>query len=329
MFTPEDASRDSRELKSESATAYMVRMPEEKDPGAAFFLSLLAPGVGQLYCGKRSRGVWTLVFFVVGIAAAVFGWILLEQDSTKGSELLLGTGLRAALALYVFAFLDAYYTARELSDGTDSQMVYNPRVAAILNFLTRGFGYWYLDERRKGVFIFFLIGVATRASRNVQNPTYAALLELGIEIVVAVLAADAYRIARHQNELHREKLASVSAPATALAPSPGLQPHIPLTLAGLFVAAYVGFVAPGILMPNYDTIDQNSVQITELEDRLTYQNPKYGVEVQVPFTWQFTEAQAGVFAQAEHTEENCMAIFWRIPDSRGLRWNPTAIHWSN
>ncbi len=110
-------------------------MPQEKDPGAAFFLSRLAPGVGQLYCGKRSRGVWTLVFFVVGIAAAVFGWILLVQDSTKGSELLLGTGLRTALARNVFAFLDAYYTARELSDGTDS--------AAIGNFLTRGFVYFY------------------------------------------------------------------------------------------------------------------------------------------------------------------------------------------
>lgn len=319
MFTPEDRPRDFLRLSERPVSSAPALVPQEKDPGLAFLMSLLLPGLGQLYCGKRSRAVWTLVFFAAGLAAFIFGWKL-SEGGTKGSELLLGTGLRTALVLYVFAFLDAYYTARELSDGTDSRMVYNPRVAAVLNLLTRGFGYWYVDERGKGIVIFFLIGLAAQGASHLQNQTYAALIEVAIEIALAVLAADAYRIAKRENELHQQKFANVYAPAAVLTPSSGLQPHLPLALAGLFVAGYAGLAALGILIPDYTTIDQSQAQVRKLEDRISYSNPKYDVEMQIPPTWQFTKAQPEYFAAAEHPEAACSALFLAAP-----RWPWTTL----
>jgi hypothetical protein len=68
-------------------------------------------------------------------------------------------------------------------------------------------------------------------------------MEAAIEIALAVLAADAYRIAKCENKLHQQKFADLYASPAALAPSPGLEPHLPLVLAGLFVRGYLGLAA--------------------------------------------------------------------------------------
>ncbi len=116
-----------------------------KKPGLAFLLSLLVPGAGHFYCGKTIAGIWTLGFF------AAFVGVMRFVDPQQSMNLW-GFCLRGAVVLYTYAFLDAYFSAREINAGTDSVMTgSNPRIAAVLNLLTNGFGYFYLGKRKQGL----------------------------------------------------------------------------------------------------------------------------------------------------------------------------------
>ena len=65
-----------------------------------------------------------------------------------------GYSIMIGLTMWIFSFLDAYFTAAEINAGQDAQVdVQNPRVAVVLNLLTAGFGYFYLGERTKGLAI--------------------------------------------------------------------------------------------------------------------------------------------------------------------------------
>jgi hypothetical protein len=165
--------------------------------------------------------------------------------------------LRLSLILYIFGFLDAYYSAREINAGTDPPPYANPRVAAVLNLLTRGFGYWYLGERKKGWVFFIGLGLLFVVS---QGPQLRSMVEAILEVVMIAIAIDAYRIGRRQ-------LATPSAPASSdwpamttlgLAtvepaslgvarpepgppePPPDLPAAVPLALAALLILGYAG-----------------------------------------------------------------------------------------
>src|SRR5215475_1386222 len=88
--------------------------PEAKSPGLAFLLSIFMPGLGQVYCRQKGRAFWTFIFFVLGVACVVF----LSSAGGEEGSFIVGLGLRTALVLYGFSFLDAYFTAQEMSDGT-------------------------------------------------------------------------------------------------------------------------------------------------------------------------------------------------------------------
>ena len=119
-----------------------------RSPSLAFLFSLIMPGFGQFYCRKVKRGVWTLAFFALSHLGIFFLYPFLEGDDHR-LVALWGASLRAGIFLYIFAFLDAFFTAREINAGRDKQIEKNPRIAAILNLLTRGFGYFYLGEKKK------------------------------------------------------------------------------------------------------------------------------------------------------------------------------------
>jgi TM2 domain-containing membrane protein YozV len=129
--------------------------PVPRGPLVAFLLSLVFPGTGQIYCGKTSRGLWTLAIFFPALALTVYCTLQLGGADGKFNAFFWGILLRITLFLYVFAFLDAFFTAREMTAGTDVFIAESPRVAAILNLLTRGFGYFYLGQRELGLTVFF------------------------------------------------------------------------------------------------------------------------------------------------------------------------------
>ena len=278
--------------------------PEPKDPAAAFLISLVIPGMGQLYCGERGRGIRTLALF--GLCVALVVWLSSSlSGSNEYASVAWGIAFRAGLALYAFAFVDAYFTAREKSEGVYALYAYNPRVAAILNLLTRGFGYWYLDEKGKGVLLFVVVGVANRAAIRMTGPV-ADALGIFVEVALAAMAVDAYRLAKNKNE---QKMGPIIPSATELTPASGLQPHVPIALASLIATAYVGLITVGLVLPDYEKIDQSGAIINDMADGKSYRNPKYAIEMQVPLGWELDQSEPGFFVSASAMEGACAVAF--------------------
>ena len=153
-----------------------------KSAGLAFLLSLLVPGAGQFYCGKNGRGGMTLAFWLLGLILC----------AAHPSTAIVGESLFVMLVLWIFSFLDAYFTAIEINRGQDDVVdEENPRVAVTLNLLTAGFGYFDLGERTKGLILF----VATQVARLVVPAAgfWGITIGLGLLIVQMLVALDAYR----------------------------------------------------------------------------------------------------------------------------------------
>jgi hypothetical protein len=130
-----------------SAPATVVERPE-KSLATAFVLSLLLPGAGHIYCGKTSTGVWTMFWFLTGFLVTTLLAV------SRVPQLAIVPALIWAVPIYIFAFLDAVLTTREANEGRDLPAHGNPRIAAILNLLTTGLGYFYLGERKLGLIVF-------------------------------------------------------------------------------------------------------------------------------------------------------------------------------
>lgn len=197
-----------------------------KSAGLAFGLSALIPGAGQFYCGKIGRGGLTLAFWLLGLLCCF-----------TGSQLMLGVGLTVMLVLWIFAFLDAYFTAIEVSRGQDDQVdECNPRIAVVLNLLTAGFGYFYLGEHTKGIAMF----AVTQAVRFLIIPKAGSIAGGLISVVLLLLqlamAADAYRIARR---LVKEALGAEAAQVASAVPASRLPKEVPIALAGLLAFGFV------------------------------------------------------------------------------------------
>jgi TM2 domain-containing membrane protein YozV len=162
--------------------------PVHKSAGLAFALSLLVPGVGQFYCGKIGRGGMTLAGWLVGLICCF-----------TGSRLLIGLGITIMFVLWVFSFVDAYFTAIEVSQGNDEIVDdQNPRVAVVMNLLTAGLGYFYLGERAKGIAMFAAIQVARFAIIPKVSGIAGSVISIVLLLAQFAMAADAYRIAERQ-----------------------------------------------------------------------------------------------------------------------------------
>jgi len=112
----------------------------------------------------------------------------------------------------------------------------NPHVAAVLNVLTLGIGYFYVGDRKKGL-ILFLLG---RVFGSLQGWTLLVVFVLQL-----VLAWDAYRIA--QAEIERR--IGTLLPGEELRPEPSRVPAVvPLIAAGCLVLALTALVVAGVMM---------------------------------------------------------------------------------
>ena len=207
--------------------------PRHKSAGLAFGLSVLIPGLGQFYCGKTARGAMTLGFWLLGLVLSI----------ARVSTAVTGQALIVMLVLWIFSFLDAYFTAIEINQGQDDIVdVQNPRVAVTLNLLTAGFGYFYLGERTKGITIFIGMQVARLLFR--ATGFWGVLIGLGLFVLQLLVAQDAYRIARRQV---KEALGTEAAqPVANAAPSSRLPVQVPVALACVVVAGSVLLVVIGL-----------------------------------------------------------------------------------
>ncbi|HEX8817665.1 MAG TPA: hypothetical protein VF753_19395 [Terriglobales bacterium] len=206
-----------------------------KSPGLAFLFSLLLPGAGQFYCGKTGRGRVTLGFWVAAVLLCFSrqpAWV--------------GMGSMVAFVLWVFSFLDAYYTAIEINAGEDEQVdVQNPRVAVALNLLTAGFGYFYLGERVKGIAFFVGMQIFRLVTPRVTGYT-GGVVSLAVMFVQLLMGADAYRIARAQL---KAALGSQAEPEPgSVKPASRLPAFVPIGIAGLASAGFFALMIFGLAL---------------------------------------------------------------------------------
>jgi hypothetical protein len=164
----------------------LTRPSRQVRPALALLLSLLCPGLGHLYVGLFSRAAW--IFFSELLCLC----LLAAQGPLQ----------RAAVfsipAIYCFAMIDAYFGAREWNAGATSLLEgTNPRIVAILNLLTKGFGYFYLGDRTKGLLCFFIISIVQGLLQNRPN-VWSVILGISLQVAIAI---DGYRFARQS--LHR------------------------------------------------------------------------------------------------------------------------------
>ena len=223
-------------LRDDAPGLSPVQEKKNKSAGLAFAISLFVPGAGQLYDGKSARGVVTLGFFVIGM--------FLTAGTRTGSAAW-GVGFSLAFVLYIFGFLDAYFSAVEVNAGIDEQIdVQNPRVAVALNFMTAGLGYFYLGERTKGLVLF----VTFRVLGGILQAALAKVPVLGpliLPVAQVIMAADAYRIAKRQvkeslspEEFERYEKAAECSRLSAL---------LPVSLAGLMAAGFILLMVVGAI----------------------------------------------------------------------------------
>jgi TM2 domain-containing membrane protein YozV len=290
----------------DTATVMFEPQPVPKSPLVAFLLSLVFPGAGQIYCGKTSGGLWTLAIFLLALALTVY--FTLRLGSPEGSEdvFFWGILLRITLFLYVFAFLDAFFTAREMTAGTDAFIAESPRVAAILNLLTRGFGYFYLGQRTLGFAVFFGL-------MFLQAPlAKTAAGGLVIELILAVMGVHAYSIAR-QSE--KQILATVRLPAEP-ASSNGLPLAVPIGLAAVLAVGYVALVVVGVLLPDYSHVDQSRARVSQDSDGVFYQNPAYDISLRAPARWTVKNDAPNYILLAVRSDRACSVTL------QPIAWSP-------
>jgi hypothetical protein len=212
-----------------------VPVPRHKSAGVAFLLSLLVPGAGQFYCGKNGRGGMTLAFWLLALIFCI----------ARPSPALVGEALFVMLVLWIFSFLDAYFTAIEINKGQDDLVdEQNPRVAVTLNLLTAGFGYFYLGEQTKGLTLFVAMQVARFAIPS--TGFWGISIGLALIVVQLLVAGDAYRIA------HRKLKAAMAQdapqPVPDAAPASRLPVQVPVVLACLLPVGFAVFVVIGLVL---------------------------------------------------------------------------------
>jgi len=226
--------------------------PKQHSAGLAFLLSFLIPGAGQFYCGKTTRGGFTLVFWILGAIVSI---------ATRGS--IQGIGITLIVALWVFGFVDAYFTAAELNAGVDLE-AQNPRVAVVLNLVTNGFGYFYLGERTKG----FALVIGMRVVATIVQQSTASMPALAPILLTAASAAfgaDAYRIAKKQ--LATSVDVEAQARCEAAIKASRLPAFVPVALSTLVVSGFLALVVFGsFIMTRKDKTPQSS-QIEMLDQR--------------------------------------------------------------
>ncbi len=301
-----------------------------RSPLVAFVFSLLVPGAGHFYAGKWRRGAGTLALFLAGVWATV---TFLQPD--EANVQLADLGFLMVLGMYVFGFLDSYFAVREVNDGVEEFLTTNPRVAAILNFLTNGFGYFYVGQRTKGIVLCISLAIANLILSNMKVTTLAPLLVVTFGLLRVSMAIDAYRIAQREGAGIRSVLPQ------AQAPTGGLPAAVPLTLAFVVMAGYLGLaLIAGVFQSVGLTSEESGLSATpsslpptpvastqpspvpertleNVGDSKSWTIPAQGLKMNLPIAWQQGSGDTGFAMAARSSDSRCFVVL-TVGDSTGL-----------
>ena len=240
---------------------------KRRSPELALALSLLFPGLGHTYLGMHRSAGWI-------IATETFLVLLI----VSGSGTLHAEALFSAPVLYCFAMADAYFAAREQNARVDGLLIRaNPRIAAVLNLLTKGFGYFYLGDRTKGV-VCFIVCSAIQGVLLLRPNVWTSILAISLQAAIAV---DGYRIARQRLLAAHPELAPTansSDDPVARANPGGLPPAIAtvffLIIGAIFLISYSTLRAiNGHAITTGGVIEQGPGGLIYRPTRSTHSNP--------------------------------------------------------
>lgn len=261
----------------ETLPASLPDRPEtRRSPILALLLSLPFPGIGHLYLRSWRNGGW-----IIGIELLLLAFV------AGASGQLHATAVFSAPCLYLFAIIDAYFSAREWNAGVTSWMTgASPRITAILNLLTKGFGYFYLGDRTKGI-VCFLAMSAVQGALLARTNIWTVALAISLQVAVA---SDGYRIARERLLGHYPELRALptnddhaSANVVDAANPGGVRPVFAMGFFALLGAAMlIGYIVLQAL--NGHTVVSNG-SLEQGPDGLVYRNAREHLELTVPETW--------------------------------------------
>jgi TM2 domain-containing membrane protein YozV len=264
---------------------------DKKSPGVAWLLSFFCPGAGQLYCGAQARGILTLVIFWTATLVAL---------ATKPPALAWGIALRYALALWCFATLDAFFTAREFNAGIAPMLEgANPRVAAILNLITKGWGYFYLGKKGQGIAVFIALVAFDGSARALKGRPRLWMAGLE-EAVLICFCVHAYLLGKRQLQ--------------SILPTSGVNHDrfsegLPLASSAFVAANYLLLVSLGLMLPNYKPIDGSKASIQQTATAILYRNATYGIAVEFPLGWELSYPTPNEFVMGTRPGGGCTVQF--------------------
>lgn len=147
----------------EEVAATICREPagwlQDVSPEMCMVISMFVPGAGHAVLGLWRIAIVTAVTFTISaLLTLLFASGSIDARSAGGSDLFF-TAVWITVAVWFFAIGDAWHAARKpatsvgdlrLSPGSVGDAAVedglNPRVAFVLNFCTRGLGYFYVDR---------------------------------------------------------------------------------------------------------------------------------------------------------------------------------------
>lgn len=129
-----------------------------KEPWLAVNLSMLFPGIGQLYAGKK---LWGWILIISQLVIQISGVLLIifpEGNISLGLSLLL-----LSVLISVFSLFDAHRCAKSVNSDVFESLRKNnkdPWLAVFLSRILPGLGYLYVQEWFVGVLLFLFTFVS-------------------------------------------------------------------------------------------------------------------------------------------------------------------------
>jgi signal peptidase I len=151
-----------------------------KEPWLAANLSLILPGIGQIYAGKSTKGYIILAIF--SLLTIVGGWIIISPtgDSRIGIAIL----IFSLILLPIWNLFDAYYSARSKNSMEFESLRKQSKDFWLAIFLSRyipGLGHAYLGKWLYGIILaifFFLLPILSTSAPDLLGIALRIILDL-------------------------------------------------------------------------------------------------------------------------------------------------------
>jgi len=126
---------------------------KEKEPWLALILSIIFPGLGQMYYGNKIRGIIILILYSLLFAFGAYSVFSLSGNALMGFILVL-----LALLLALFSHVDSFFTSRNNNSIKFERIrksSKDPWLSVLLNYLIPGVGHFYQKKWIIGLIIIF------------------------------------------------------------------------------------------------------------------------------------------------------------------------------